>query len=135
MRSVTKRIAKAGAAVAMALTTAVTMTGQANATETLYAEAWTGIGGKLVAQGFYSPITNNGYILDTYADGYGVYIQFQEDIYGVWANTHTYVNNKGAGQRVSFTYRPYYKDGDVLRMRVCRNSASGPCSPWKYGVV
>ncbi|GCE01269.1 hypothetical protein [Embleya hyalina] len=137
MRTITKRIAQAGAAVAMALTTAVTMTGQANATETLYAEAWTGTGtsGKLVAQGFYSPITNNGYISDRYADGYGVYIQFQEDIYGVWANTRTYVNNKGAGQKVSFTYTPYYRDGDVLRMRVCRNSATGPCSSWKYGVA
>ncbi|MFI6587737.1 hypothetical protein [Embleya sp. NPDC050493] len=132
MRTITKRIAQAGAAGAMALTTAVTMTGQANATVPLYAVAYSG--DVVVATGSYNPDTNQGYVLDKHADGYGVYIQFQEHIYGVWANTHSYVNNKGALQKQYYTYSPY-RNGNSLRMRVCRNSATGPCSVWYLGVA
>lgn len=132
MRTITKRIAQAGAAGAMALTTVVTMTGQADAAAPLYAVAYDG--GTVVATGSYNPDTNQGYVLDKHADGYGVYIQFQEQIYGVWANTHAYVNNKGALQKLYYTYSPY-RNGNSLRMRVCRNSATGPCSVWWLGVA
>jgi hypothetical protein len=131
MRTLTKRIARAGAAGAVALTASVAMTGQAQAiAQTDFIPLY--INYDLVAQSYYNASTNAGSVWDMQRDGYGVFMQLQAKSGTSWTTRMTVYNNNGDGSKVGFVY--YGSSGDI-RIRVCRNQATDVCTGWKYGTA
>lgn len=127
---ITKRAVQAGAVGALALATAMTATGQANAT-TYFALAYNS-SHQQVASAYYNNTTNQATLTDERDDGYGVYIQFQQQVYGVWSTTQTFIDNRDrVDSRITPTYT--YSNGKSIRFRACRNSAVVACSGWIPG--